>query len=775
MPTPATPRRSPARGSAEWTCRCCRGERLLPRAGEAGAARSPPRRRAGGRPPAAGRRRRGGAARSLPPLARRAAGARAAHRRSDPRPGRGRPRVGVGRRPRRARIPGRVEAGNPAGLRSPVGRPAGGGRHRRVRSGQTGGHAGRAAGGVRPAGAHRERRRGEGPARPPADRSGRRAGRLGGGGVAPRAARGDPALRIQLSRQFQRRDAPRHPSSRPEPAALAGGRRSELRDRCPAVRQPWPGSLDSGRRCGAGLGGSRSGDPAASPGAGGGKVSSGRAAFALAAGGPPGLGGDRSRAAVGRRAALPQLRAGRRRAGARASSRAPRGSRGDRRSHRSGSGRRRPGAGLRRPGRRIGRRGGAALCDQPFLAVPLLLAGGAAAALYAEPRRLREAAGLTGLILMSAFAAAGSWETAYRLRLREYAGGELLARLSPPTREEIASVSREISGYFETLDLAKVVPRVPAGLERQDLAYALWRDSPLARHHSLSALVVQTADSPAASSFSFGMPLTDQGLVDPDPGRWEDLRLPLWEDLLISGVVPLRVGGRPWARVRYWLVPRPGFEVHGWQRLSEVDVGLLRGGPVAGPVEEIAQPALYALYTPDGRASLSPWEEEPPLSTRLRRAAGGLTRALVETPAGPARAWARLSSQGWEVVYLPLLRPLDALERTGNWSVGVVILLALAAPPILLLALPRAAFRDLLRRTVRSYSKRLMIVYTVLLLVPLMLLYLVLVRSIQERLHRDQQAAGEAALNSAQQVLGERLLTLPPGFGVDTAFGDRLL
>ena len=419
--------------------------------------------------------------------------------------------------------------------------------------------------------------------------------------------------------------------------------------------------------------------------------------------------------------------------------------------------------------------GGAALCDQPFLAVPLLLAGGAAAALYAEPRRLREAAGLTGLILMSAFAAAGSWETAYRLRLREYAGGELLARLSPPTREEIASVSREISGYFETLDLAKVVPRVPAGLERQDLAYALWRDSPLARHHSLSALVVQTADSPAASSFSFGMPLTDQGLVDPDPGRWEDLRLPLWEDLLISGVVPLRVGGRPWARVRYWLVPRPGFEVHGWQRLSEVDVGLLRGGPVAGPVEEIAQPALYALYTPDGRASLSPWEEEPPLPARLRRVAGGLTRALVETPAGPARAWARLSSQGWEVVYLPFLRPLDALERTGNWSVGVVILLALAAPPILLLALPRAAFRDLLRRTVRSYSKRLMIVYTVLLLVPLMLLYLVLVRSIQERLHRDQQAAGEAALNSAQQVLGERLLTLPPGFGVDTVFGDRLL
>ena len=418
--------------------------------------------------------------------------------------------------------------------------------------------------------------------------------------------------------------------------------------------------------------------------------------------------------------------------------------------------------------------GGAAFCDQPWLAVPLLCAGGAVIAAYIDERRLRDGTALVGLILMSAFAAAGAWETVYRLRLQEFSGHELLARLSPPTRQEIAAVSRQVGQHFEALDLGRVVPRLPTGLEPQDLAYALWKDSPLARHHSLSALVVQAEDAPPLSSFSFGMPLTDQGLVDADPGRWQDLRLPLWEDLLVSGVVPLRFEGRPWGRVHYWLLPRPGFEVHGWQRLSEVDVGLLKGGPVAGPIEEIAQPALYALYTPDGRASLSPWEEEPPMPARLRTN-HRFTQAVVETPAGSARAWARLSAQGWEVVYLPFLRPLEALERTGNWSLGVLALLAFATPPLLLLALPRAALRELLRRTVRSYSKRLMIVYTVLLLVPLVLLYFVLVRSIGERLRRDQQSAGEAALSSAQQLLGERLLTLPPGFGVDTAFGDQLL
>ena len=420
--------------------------------------------------------------------------------------------------------------------------------------------------------------------------------------------------------------------------------------------------------------------------------------------------------------------------------------------------------------------GGSALCDQPLVGVPLLAAGGALVASYADQRRLGEGLALVALVLMSVFAAAGAWETAHRLRLREFAGGELMVRLSPPRREEIAAVSEEVRRYFERIDLERVVPRKPAGLEAQDLAYALWKDSPLARHHSLSALVVQTAGALPSSSFSFGMPLTDQGVVDNDPTRWEDLRLPLWEDLLISDRVTLRFEGKPWGTVRYWLVPRPGFEVHDWRRLSEVDVGLLKGGPVAGATEEIAQPALYALYAPDGRASLSPWEEQPPLPFGLRRARqGGLAYRVVDTPDGPARAWARTSAQGWEVVYLPFLRTIEALERTGNWSLGVILLLTLAAPPLLLLALPRATFLDLARRTVRSYSKRLMIVYTFLLLIPLVLLYFVLVRSMEERLWRDQRTAGAAALNSAQQLLGQRLLNMPPGFGVDTIFGDRLL
>ncbi|HEY2289899.1 MAG TPA: ATP-binding protein [Thermoanaerobaculia bacterium] len=418
--------------------------------------------------------------------------------------------------------------------------------------------------------------------------------------------------------------------------------------------------------------------------------------------------------------------------------------------------------------------GGAALCDRPLFALPLLAAGGALAAIYADQRRLREGLALTGLILMAVFAAAGTGETAYRLRLREHARNELLTRLSPPSDGQIATVSREIRQHFAGKDLERVIPRTPIGLDYQDLAYVLWRGSPLARYHALSALVVQRENAPP-SFFSFGMPLSDQGMVNTD--RLEDLSLPRWEPrkLMVSDAVPLRFAGRSWGTVRYWLLPRPGFEARDPRRLSEVDVGLLKGGPGTAAIEEIAQPALYALYTPDGRAALSPWEEDPPLPAELRRSKGRPAQAVVTTPAGWARAWARASAQGWEVVYLPFQEPVEALERTGNGSLGVLILLALSAPPLLLLALPRAAFRDLVDRTLRSYSKRLMIVYTVLLLIPLVLLYFVLVRSMEERLKRDQRAAGEAALSSAQQLLGEKLLEIPPGFGVDTVFGDQLL
>jgi signal transduction histidine kinase len=415
---------------------------------------------------------------------------------------------------------------------------------------------------------------------------------------------------------------------------------------------------------------------------------------------------------------------------------------------------------------------GAALCDTPQAALPLIAAGAAAAALYADRRRMGEGLAVAAVALMAVLAAAGVWETAYRLVLRRWSETVLLNKITPPAQGEMAALGREIQGHFARVDLAALVPRAPAGLERQDLAYALWRSSPLARPYSLSALVVMPLEG-EPSFFSFGMPLT-QGKVDWSPERWRGLGLPLWEESPVSGEIGLKLAGKPWGKARFWLMPRPGFELRDRRRLGEAEVGLLKGGPAADPVQELLEPAVYALYTESGIPSLSPWDETPRLADRLRPS-GGRGAAIVDTPEGRARAYSHMTLGVWEVIYLPFLAPLDALERTASSVLGVLLILALAAPPVLLLSLPRASFRALLRRVLRSYSKRLIIVYTVLLLLPLLLLNAVLVRSMEERLSRQQRAAGEAALSSAQQILGERLLELEPGYGVDAALGDRLL
>jgi signal transduction histidine kinase len=414
----------------------------------------------------------------------------------------------------------------------------------------------------------------------------------------------------------------------------------------------------------------------------------------------------------------------------------------------------------------------AALADFAWLALPLLAAGGAAAAVFADRQERRQGMVLATLIVLAALAGAGAWEIAYRSRLAAYAGSELLGRLARPARAEVDVVRRQVEAYFAGIDVEGLTPRSATGLERSDIAFALWRRSPLARPFALSALVVSSGGGAVPfSSFSFGMPLGRGGQVDSE----RLTALPGWESTAIEGSAEIRQGTRPWGMAHFWLLPRPGFQAAEPRRLVHIEVGLLRGGPTTSPAEELASPALYALYAgADGHAVLSPWEQRPPLPAVLR-SPGKPLPVVVDTPAGPARAYVRAERQGgpvWEVVYLPDEDPAAALERAGNWVVGVLLVLALAVPPAMLLALPRASFRELLRRTVRSYSKRLLIVYTVLLLVPLLFLNLVLVRSVEQRLESDQRTTGEAALRAAQHLLGSSIRALPAGFVFDPATFD---
>jgi hypothetical protein len=146
---------------------------------------------------------------------------------------------------------------------------------------------------------------------------------------------------------------------------------------------------------------------------------------------------------------------------------------------------------------------GAALSEATWAAVPLLAAGGACAARFVDRRRRAEGTVLAALAVIGALAGAAVWETAYRARLGTYAATALLDRLAPPSPGEMAALERELGAHFAHLDLDALVARSPVGLDRKDLAYSLWRESPLARPNALSAVALRSGNS-LVSSFSFG-------------------------------------------------------------------------------------------------------------------------------------------------------------------------------------------------------------------------------------------------------------------------------
>ncbi len=75
-----------------------------------------------------------------------------------------------------------------------------------------------------------------------------------------------------------------------------------------------------------------------------------------------------------------------------------------------------------------------------------------------------------------------------------------LAALAPPGPERRAAVAAEVETFFDALDLADVAPEVLPRTEEGDLAYVLWRGSPLARLDAISALVIERPGMPRRAS-----------------------------------------------------------------------------------------------------------------------------------------------------------------------------------------------------------------------------------------------------------------------------------
>ena len=385
--------------------------------------------------------------------------------------------------------------------------------------------------------------------------------------------------------------------------------------------------------------------------------------------------------------------------------------------------------------------------------------------------RARRPAGLAFACLLSALATGAATEAVDRVATRSTLRADVLPQLGPPETPEVEDVKEELRAWFADLDLERTTLAKPEDLDTQDLAYHLWRRSPLARPGTLSALVVEPTAG-RRSSFAFGLPLDDEDRLDQTQRLRDEVMLPGWEEGRIVGSSRLVLRGEDLGELRYWLVLRPGFRLDRSADEGDLVSDLLRGSPGLGQVRAgLPGEALYGLYGPSGRPLVSPWRESPSFPDASR--AQEVDR--VDTPGGEAWVAARTAPDGIEVLYLPRLTPDEALQRSGAHALAFLAIVVLLAAASLLAAVPARELVRRTRRALRSYSRRLALVYSVVLLVPLLVVNTVTLKILGERVAREQRQVGEAALDSAQRVLGEYVLTLDPGFGIGTAIDDELL
>ena len=408
------------------------------------------------------------------------------------------------------------------------------------------------------------------------------------------------------------------------------------------------------------------------------------------------------------------------------------------------------------------------LVDFPWPAAAALALAGAGAVWRSQGRVRRRPAERLGLLLLASIVAGASWSAGARLAERRALVASLPAQL-PPSPERIAAFAASVERDLTRLDPAALLPVASPVALPEDMAFALWRRSPLDRRDLLSALVVVAPDG-ERSVFSSGLPIDEEGRLDMSPTRWVDLAPTAWIERRTGGETVRRdARGGPWL-VRWLAVPLPGFEAAG-------AAGERRGDAVAGAPGvggDLSRDARVVIYDARGRVVRSPWVEGTP-AYRQELFAGARFDRVVASPAGPAFVAARAGSGVTAALLLPRAEPWQALERAGSFVAGAWLPWGAVVLAVGLLGLPWRSIRDEARLVWRSYSRRLVLVFTLVLLAPLAVGSTWVAHSYARRLARQQERAALDALHSAQRILGEYVLSLEPGFGVSTAVDDRLL
>ncbi|MEO8348126.1 MAG: HAMP domain-containing protein, partial [Acidobacteriota bacterium] len=347
-------------------------------------------------------------------------------------------------------------------------------------------------------------------------------------------------------------------------------------------------------------------------------------------------------------------------------------------------------------------------------------------------------------------------------------------RLPDPQRVSAGAVlaAERAVDRVSRIDLARELPAPLAVTDLSDLAYRLWREGE-ERSTQPPLMTYEVFDSAGARRSRFSLiPETEAAASDAQPA---EARIDRHRVAILRRVAALASGGAPWGTVEVEVADWPT-----WDPLPpriEVYRRLVVGAAGAAPEESRrgARPFL-ASYAPDG----SPREEGPPLPAfafeALRRGAAWVPVRLAVRESelfGEVRSM----PEGFRLVAVPVPDLLGRALTAALLVPGIVALFLLVAALAIwrFAATPRSLAPALLPRGLQTFRSRLVGLFVVGVMIPLLAVTFFLRSAIETRSIEDTLDHARTALETARRVLDDYLPSATAGRGRLGLLDDSLL
>ena len=424
--------------------------------------------------------------------------------------------------------------------------------------------------------------------------------------------------------------------------------------------------------------------------------------------------------------------------------------------------------------------GVAGVSPSPAFRVAVLAAGVVSFLLWSRAvgeARAGEGSGATALLLGTALLvvliAAPVRE---QERAREALRVASAIRLPDPARVSAAAVvaAHRAVERLERTDLAAELPAPLEVTDLSDLAYRLWREGEEGeRQPPLMTYEVFDRSGTSRSRFSL-IPETESSTGAP-PASANEIAIDRYRLAILRRSVPIAYRGLPWGRVEIEVADWPS-----WDPLPpRIDVyrRLVLGAARGGDEESTRAPRpMIASYARDG----SPREEGPQLP------ADAVERLRHGAPAVPIRfayrggvlfGEVRSMPEGFRFVAVPapdfLGRALTAALLIPGITVFFLFLAALGTWRYF--ATPGETRSRIVPRGLRTFRGRLVGLFVVGVMVPLLAVTFFLRSAIETRTTRDALDHARTALETARRVLDDYLPSAGGGRGQLALLDDPLL